>query len=148
MKKVTNNVIATGMWIVDLALAFWLFYISRDAFLGILALFYKKGDWEYSKLVSFADKAFMLILGLSWLAFMIIVEEYLRAGVQKNDLLKRFARVTGPVILSIFVVDLILFWLEGISGGNWLRWLILAAELGVGLAIYLFAKKVAPLNSK
>jgi hypothetical protein len=140
MKKVINYAIAYGMWIADLMLAFWLAYLSRTDFLGILALFYKKGQWQYSRQVDFADKAFMLVLGLGWLALMVIIEEYFRVGIQKKDLLKRFARVTGPVLLCLFVVDLILFWLEGIGSGNWLRWIILAAELGIGTALLVSAK--------
>jgi hypothetical protein len=147
MKKVFSLAIAYGMWIVDLALAFWLFYISRDAYLGIFALFYKKGQWGYSHLVDFLDKTFMLLLGLSWLTFMIVVEEYLRAGIHKGNLLKRFARVTGPVLLGLFVVDLILFWLGGIGSGNWFRWLILAGELGIGLVMLVYTKTKTPLKS-
>jgi len=53
---------------------------------------------------------------------------------------RRFATVTGALLLSIFVLDLILSWLQGGAGGNWLRWLILAAELGIGIALITTAK--------
>jgi len=128
------------LWVVDLGLAFWLIFISRTVFLGIFALFYKEGAWVYSRRVDLADKVFLLILGLGWLVFMIVVEAYFRAGVLRDDLLKRFARVTGPVLLSIFGVDLILFWLQGVGGGDWLRWSILAAELGIGIALLVSAR--------
>jgi len=143
MKKVTNSIIAYGMWFVDIALAFWLFYFSRTAYLGIFALFYKTGNSGYANMVSFLDKAFMIVLGLTWLTFMIIVEEYFRLGIQKGTLVNRFAKITGPVLLCIFVVDLIVFWLEGIGSGNWLRWLILAGELGIGIALVVFAKSAS-----
>lgn len=128
------------LWVVDLGLAFWLIFISRTVFLGIFALFYKAGAWAYSRRVDLADKVFLLILGLGWLIFMIVVEAYFRAGALHDDLLKRFARVTGPVLLGIFGVDLILFWLQGVGGGDWLRWFILAAELGIGIALLVSAK--------
>ena len=128
------------LWVVDLGLAFWLIFISRTVFLGIFALFYKEGAWVYSRRVDLADKVFLLILGLGWLVFMIVVEAHFRAGALRDDLLKRFARVTGPVLLGIFGVDLILFWLQGVGRGDWLRWFILAAELGIGIVLLVSAR--------
>ena len=127
------------MWIVDLALALWLMYISRTVFLGIFALFYKPGAWIYSRRVDVADKFFLILLGLGWLIFMIAVEAYFRAGAANDDLPRRFARVTGPVLLVIFCVDLILFWLQGVGAREWLRWFFLAAELGIGMALFMSA---------
>jgi hypothetical protein len=144
MKKVLNNVIAYGMWIIDMALAFWLCYISRSAYLGIFALSSENRGWSYGKLMGFLDKAFLIVLGLGWLAYMIIVEQYFSPGIQKGDLLKRFCKITGPVLLCLFVVDLILFWLAGIDSGNWLRWLTLAGELGIGLAMLISSKTNTP----
>lgn len=140
MAKIIKYVSAYLMWIVDLGLTFWLIFISRTVFLGILALFYKEGEWVYSRRVDLADKVFVLILGLGWLVFMIVVEAYFRAGALRDDLFERFARVTGPVLLGIFGVDLILFWLQGVGGGDWLRWFILAAELGIGIALLVSAR--------
>lgn len=128
------------MWIADLGLTLWLIFISRTVFLGILGLFYKPGSLVYAHRVDFADKIFWLILGLAWLAFMIAAESYFRAGALSQDLLRRFARITGPVLLIIFGVDLTLFWLQGISVGGWLRWFILAAELGLGIVLYMSAR--------
>ncbi len=141
MRNIISNVVSSVLWIVDLALAFWLFYFIRTAYLDIFALFYKQGHTQYAHLVDFLDKAFIILLGLTWLALMVIVEEYFRAGAQKGDELKRFARITGPLLLCIFAVDLLIFWLQGIGGGNWLRWLILAGELGIGLALIVSMKK-------
>ncbi len=97
-------------------------------------------------MVDFLDKAFIIILGLTWLALMVIIEEYFRNGVQKGDLFKRIARMTGPILLCIFVVDLLMFWLEGVRAGNWIRWLILAGELGIGLALLAYAKYTVPIR--
>ena len=140
MNKVFKYASAYGMWIVDLGLALWLVYLSRTAILGILALFYEPGDLQYLHAVNFTDKVIAIILGLGWLAFTIIIEDYYRKGALKGDMLKRFARVTGPIFLCSFVIDLILFWLQGIGSDNWLRWLILAAELGIGIALIIFVK--------
>lgn len=135
MARLMRYVNAYVMWVLDLGLAFWLIFISRTVYLGIFAIFYKPGAWIYSRRVDLVDKVFLLILGLGWLVFMLLVEAYFRAGALHDDLLKRFARVTGPVLLGIFGVDLILFWLQGTGGNNWLRWLILAAELGIGMTL-------------
>ncbi len=141
MTKIFRYAGAYVMWIADLGLALWLAYLCRDGFLDILALFYPKGNFAYLNAANFADKVFAIILGIGWLVFMIIVEAYFRAGVSKEELLKRFARVTGPVLLCIFVVDLMLFWMQEVGNADWLRWLILAAELGVGIALVVSAKK-------
>jgi len=55
-------------------------------------------------------------------------------------LLKRFAKIAGPVILLAFVADLFLFWLQGAPGGNWSRWLILAGELVIGIVFLRYAR--------
>jgi hypothetical protein len=140
MIEVARYAIAYSLWIVDLGLAFWLAYLSRTGLLGILALFYKKGDWHYAQTVNLTDKFIVIILGLGWLTFMIIVEQYFRSGAAEGDVLRRFGKVTGPVLLCIFVVDLILFWIQGIAATAWLRWLILASELGIGLVMLMSAK--------
>ena len=68
------------------------------------------------------------------------------AGVASNDLIKRFAKVTGSVLLGIFGVDLILFWLQGVGRGDWLRWFMLAAELGIGITLLRLAGMQSKLN--
>ena len=147
MAKIIRYVSAYLMWIVDLGLTFWLFMISRTVFLGIFALSYKGGQLIYAQRVDFAEKVFSILLGLAWLAFMIIVEEYFRSGASRDDLLKRFASVTGPVLLVIFGVDLTLFWLQGVGGSGWLRLSVLAAELGIGIVLLMLARVQPKPNS-
>jgi hypothetical protein len=144
MKKITDYVLAYAMWIIDILLGIWLVLISRTAILGIFALSYKEGKLQYAHMVDFIDKAISLAFGLGWLAFVIVSEEYLRAGIPKKNLIRRFARLTGPELLIIFVVDLILVWLGGIASSDLLRWLILAAELGFGIMLYTYAKNTLP----
>ena len=147
MAKIIKYVSAYLMWIVDLGLAFWLFVISRTVFLGLFALSYKGGQLVFADRVNFADKIFSILFGLAWLVFMIIVEAYFRSGVSREDLLKRFAKVTGPVLLVIFGVDLILFWMQNGDGSDWLRWLVLAAELGIGMILLMWARFQPKPNS-
>jgi hypothetical protein len=141
MNKVIKYAIAYGMWIIDLGLAFWFAYMSRTVLLGLFALFSKQGEWGYAKAVNLTERVSTVVLGLGWLVFSILIEDYFRKGASEGNLLKRIARVTGPVLLGIFVVDLILFWIQGISSDNWFRWLILAGEFGIGIALLVSGKK-------
>ena len=135
MSKVLRYVVAYGMWLVDLALSVWLFVLSRSALVAFLARSYQQGDFRYSKMAKAADEVFTVLLGIGWLGLIILTEEYYRRGAIDEGLTKRFARVTGPILLVAFVVDLLLFWLQGFGGAGWLRWLILAAELVLGVSL-------------
>jgi hypothetical protein len=115
--------------------------------LGLLALSGQVGEWQFAKTVNLIDRVVTVVLGLGWLAFVIITEDYFRKAVKKGNLLRRFARITGPVLLCIFVVDLVFFWLQGISSDNWLRWLILATELGGGIALVVAVGKTPIIKS-
>lgn len=147
MKKVVKLAIAYGMWIIDLGLALGFAYLCRTDLLDLFALFYKKENSYFRGAVNVIDRVFILILGLGWLAFMILVEENYRVGVQKGDLWIRCTRVTGPLVLAVFVANLILFWLRGIGSTDWLSWIILAAELAIGIALIIMNKKVVPSKS-
>ena len=114
----------------------------RTATLALFAAFYQAGDFQYQKTVNLVDRVVIVLLGLGWLVFSIITEESYRTGALKKGLLKRFSRFTGPLLLCIFVVDLILFWLQGIGADNWLRWLILGIELVLGLGLFVFGRNL------
>ena len=143
MSKAFRYAIAYGMWLVDVGLSAWLVFVSRTALLTFLALFYEEGDFRYTKRADLTDNIFTLLLGLGWLALVVLTEGYYRAGALEENLQKRFARVTGPIVMCIFLVDLVLFGLQGFGGGDWLRWLILLAELVIGLVLILYARKTA-----
>jgi hypothetical protein len=138
MTRIFKFLSVYALWVVELGLALWLIFITRTVYLDIFALFYKPGAWIYSRRVDVADKFILLLFGIGWLVFMIAIEYYFRTGALKDDLLKRFVKVTGPVLLAIFGIDLILFWLQG--GGDWWRWLMLAVELGIGITLLVFSR--------
>jgi hypothetical protein len=140
MNKVLKYILAYGMWFANLGLSAWLFYISRTAIIALFAAFYQAGDYQYAKTVDLVDRIFTILLGLGWLVLSMVTEESYRTGALKVGLLKRFARFTGPLLLCIFVVDLFLFWLQGVGGDNWLRWSVLAIELLLGLALFVFGR--------
>jgi hypothetical protein len=141
--KVFKYAVAYGMWLVDLGLAAWLLIMSRTVLLAFLALSYEQGDFRYLKRAQLIDATSTILLGLGWLALFVLTEGYYRAGALEVGLMKRFARVTGPILLCVFVVDLILSWLQGIGGDDWLRWLILPAELIIGLVLVVYGRKRA-----
>ena len=141
MIKVLKFSLAYVLWVADLGLGLWLLFISRNAFLDILALSYKPGNLTYGHQVDFADKMFVITLGIGWLGLMIGIEHYYRTSALTGELLQRFARVTGLLLLCVFVVDLILVWVQGVGNNTWLRWLILAAELGAGVALIVAVRR-------
>jgi hypothetical protein len=147
MNKVLKYVSAYILWIVGSGFVAWLFYLGRTVLLGLLALSGQAGEWQFAKTVNLIDRVVTVVLGLGWLAFVIITEDYFRKAVKKGNLLSRFARVTGPVLLCIFVVDLVFFWLQGIGSDNWLRWLFLAVELGGGIALVVAVRKIPIIKS-
>ena len=140
MRKTIKYISAYGLWFVDLGLATWLLLIARSALMAVPALIFNPETFEYPKRAEVTDKVFVLLLGIGWLAFMVITQEYYSSGLKKGDLVKRFARLTGPLLLCIFVVDSILFWIQGNGANNWLRLLIIIAELVVGLILVIFAR--------
>jgi len=140
IKKSINYVIAYALWIVTILLGLWFVILARSDFQGALATFYARGSVTYIQRARFFDQIFVFVLGLLWLVFMVVTEWYFRTGAPRPDWLKRFAQVAGPVILLVFVADLFLFWLQGASSGNWLRWLVLAGELVIGIVFLLYAR--------
>lgn len=141
VKKGLGYVIAYLMWVVALVLGLWFFIISRNGFLGILAL-YARGSVTRGWQTSFYDKAYSIAIGLLWLALMIVVERYFRRGVQQGDLIKRVAQVVGPELLVVSAADLGLLVLHGVGSANWLRWVILGGEVVVGVLLLLYARSL------
>jgi len=140
MNKGIKYVLTYAVWIADLVLALWFIYLCRTSLLGTFALFYDNVNVAYANAVNFIDKAFTILLGIGWLIFMILAEHYFRNGIEKDGQIRRLSIVTGWLFLCVFIVDLILAWIQGIGVGNWLRWLMLVLELGVGMVLLVQAK--------
>ena len=141
--KVFKYAIAYGMLLVDMGLAAWLFIMSRTALLAFLAISYEPGAIRNLKRAQVIDQTSTILLGLGWLALLIFAEGYYRTGALEDGLVKRFARVTGPILLCVFAVDLILLWLQGMGGADWLRWPVLLAELIIGSVLLVYSRKRA-----
>ncbi len=140
VKQGIRYVWAYVLWIVVLLLALWLLIIGRTDFLGAMAAFYVGDSATHSWQARFFDRVFTLIFGLAWLVFMIVTEASFRQGARRPGLLKRFARIAGPLLVLIFIADLFLLWLQDAAGGNWLRWLALAGELAAGILLLWYAR--------
>jgi hypothetical protein len=112
MMKKKNNifkyVLVYGFWFVDLGLATWFLFRSRLVLLIIPALLFDPTDYFYPKRAEVVDKFFTLLLGIVWLSFMVISEEYFRASVLKGKLIKRITWVTGSLLFGILIVESIL----------------------------------------
>jgi hypothetical protein len=56
------------------------------------------GDFRHLKRAQVIDHTSTVLLGLGWLALFVFAEGYYRAGALEEGLVKRFARVTGPIL--------------------------------------------------
>jgi hypothetical protein len=140
MKKVLNYILYIIFWIFDLGLATLLVFRSRTLILDLLFLFGDPTNWHYIQVINMIDRFLVVILGISWLIFMIVVEEYFRTGVPGGTLLKRFAKITAPLLLILSAIDLLLVFVQGAGKAGWLQWLALLVELGAGIILLMFYK--------
>ena len=146
-----DYVMAYLLWFVTLCLGAWFVFISRNTFEVFLGGYYikEKNQFLLSKQASFLDIVFPVVLWLLWFVMLILTEEYYRRGVQKHNLFKRFAKVSGGLLVLIFFADLCLNLMLGITATGWLRWLITLIELLAGVALLIASKtKPARLASK
>ena len=144
MRKITKYILAYSMWFVDLLLAIWLLIISRWALVAFVTpIIIDPTHFLYPKRAEVMDAVYILLLGIVWVTFMIITQRYYSVGARKGYLFKRFARITGLLFLCLFMVDSVFFYLQGFDANNRLRWLIILAELVLGVILILYGRKIA-----
>ena len=155
MKKITAFLTYILLWIVELLLGVWIFVQSREVFQGVLALSIQnaKNNFDALKTAHLFNVVFTIVLVIVALVFMILVEEYFRNGARDGNMVRRFLRVTGLVVLVIFGLDVGLLLLQGISAAIWERWIILVLELAAAGAMIWFGyfrawKKPTPSPSE
>ena len=149
IKSGAEQVLFYLFWLVTLALGAWFVIISREAFETYLGTYFIKeqGQFLLSRQARFWDLVFSVTLWILWFALMIITEEYYRRGMGKLLLWRRFAKVTGILLVLIFIVDFLQNLMLGISSVGWLRWLLTVIELLAGaVLIYLSRKKPASVT--
>ena len=134
-------------WAVCITLAVWTLLVWRNAFQAALSIFFIRGSEWRGIQSGFYDKVFLLVIGLLWLYFMIISEQYLKKGADNQRLVNHLARIFGLIFLVTFVGDFFLFLLIGLNPFSWIRFLILVVELALGVGLLMLAKnhqKAAP----
>jgi len=138
----SGYLLAYTMWIVSFLLWLGFMLLGRDALLGMLGIYFIGESFQRRLQAQFADRVFVFGTGLIWVILMIVVENYFRTGVKKGDLSRRLGRVLGPQVLLIFLADAVkAIWVDPIPL-PWIRWVLLAIELTVGVgAIYLSSRK-------
>ncbi len=138
MRSGLRYTVAYLMWFAVLASGLWLALVCRETLLEVLAR-YAGESTKYLWQARFFHHCFIVVTGLCWVILTVAVEEYFRRGVQRRDLVRRFAKVAGPMLLFILVADLCLLGLQGGSSSGW-RWLSVVGECVIGLSFLLFGR--------
>ena len=123
-------------------LAAWLVLdrIYYRVFRGIMAVLYGEENIVVQWQIRAVDRFLIIILGVAWLVFMIVSEEKFRKASGNGTLIKIFARITGPLILVILLMDLILAYLQAFQL-PWSAWLVMFIELVLGIGLTWLGKK-------
>jgi len=131
-------------WAVVAVLGVWFMMISRNSFLGVMSAVYVRDSIQRAWQVRFLDKVYFIAVGMLWTIVAVITEAYFRKGAGRPDLGQRIAKVVGIELLLIFGADVVLLILQGLNVGMWQRWLIVIAELALGIAATRFARRPVP----
>lgn len=133
-------------WAIVAALGFWLLLVSRQVFTYVAAR-YVGDDIVRGWQVRFYDKVFFIVVALFVLALFTLTESYLRKGIARRNVVQRFAKIAGVELLVLFVLDVVLVVLQGFVAIGWSRWLILVAELGIGVALFAVGRGALAVKS-
>jgi hypothetical protein len=100
----TNYVVSLLLWLVGVGLTILDFLYGRLLLMGLFGLT-NLNYW----MLSFLDRALVLILGLVGLTLVLYLEHYYRTGVERNRLWPRFARVSS-IQVAIILAGLLFAW--------------------------------------
>jgi hypothetical protein len=123
------------LWIITAFLGFVVLFVGRSAvliFMGITDV----SIWSWR----FFDKLAFILSGLIILVVVVASEYYLRSGIQKQRMVKRFCLVAGLEILVIFAAHMFFSVATGFLGRDWLSYLLLALELLVGGGLFAYSR--------
>ena len=137
------------LWFAAIALGFWLALQMRTCIELSLAMFYVRDRIMLVRPADVMDKFSFPFLICAWVVGIVLAEAYFRSGAAKHVLMKRFARVFGPTLLLLFLVDLANLLMQGINTAIWWQWLLLAGELlgGGFITRYGYYKTLKPAIS-
>jgi hypothetical protein len=85
-------------WLALSALGAWVLLALRLNIIDLAAVF-RLNPWAFPALHNFS----MVFLGLGWLGFVIVLEEYLRRGIEKGDLWLRAARALNVLLIVLIL---------------------------------------------
>ena len=142
VKNWSEYILAYALLAVTLGLGAWFVITSQNTFEVFLGGFYIKEENQFllARQARFFDIIFPLVLWISWFIMLIVVEEYYRKGVEKHSLIKRFMKVTGVLLILLFVSDLFLTLMLGLTATGWLRVLLMIIELLAGIAFLILSR--------
>lgn len=141
MKKWGGKIAIFLAWLANVALGFWILVVLHNMLLTILAAWYVGESVVRSWRARALNQFYFPISGLIYLIFIFAVDGYLRAGLEKRDLIRRFVKVTAIELLILFPADLLISLAEQ-SIFERSSLLLIALELvgGVGLLVYAILK--------
>ena len=144
--KALKYIAAHLLWLVNALFGLWLVFLSRNTWLAAFNQFYINGSPTRVTRAGLYDRVLSIILGIIWFLMVIYFETYFVNGMLKSELLKRFAKATGPIVVAFFVVDCILALIQGLPNMAWSRLVIMLVELVLGIALLRFGwvKTTAP----
>ena len=128
MKDWSKYAAAYAAWIIAFFLWLWFLLVSWETVKGLM-LYFMGSSFQATKTQQFLERAYVFVIGIAWLAIMIVTESYFRHGIKKGDLARRVGRFMGVEVILIFIADFILAMLLGLNLIPWSRWLILLLEL-------------------
>lgn len=146
MKKIFKTIAAYLLLLPILLLGIWIFVIGREALSSLLSIYYVGTYFTRQYQAGFADRMYVVFIGVSWMVLFVVAEELLRRSVAKGRLFLIFSRFMGAGFLLALVLDGILTFLAvKFASVASSRWLVLGAELlFAGAFIFLGWSKHSP----
>ncbi len=133
-----SKVVIFLLWVIVCALGAWALIIVRHALIGGLAVYYVQDSYPRAWQVRFIDRAYYVIAGLTYLIFIFAIEGYLKDGLPKHDVFRRFARTAGIEALLLFVGDLFTSLIQKTLLGR-VSIILTVVELVVGGALFAYS---------
>jgi hypothetical protein len=113
VKTLLNYFFIYLVWVFICAMGLWTAFMIRNSIFNTMMVVYAKDEITRFWVVRALDKFIFIGLGLLWLALVVIIEDYLKNSLEKNDLFKRFAWIGGIEITLFSVLNTYLYTMGG-----------------------------------
>ena len=143
MKKILQHAGVLLAWALNVALGFWVMVVVRHSFMATLAVLYVGDSIRRAWVTRFWGQAYYVVAGLAYLIFIFVIDGYLKDGMSSGDVFRRFARVSGILLLMLFVADLVTSLIQQTMFGR-LSLILLPAEGLLGAALLAFSILTRP----